>query len=51
MNSLGNATKVSYYQQKMEARREAIEAILFNEDVGIWNGICRIVHSGDTVDV
>jgi len=36
MNSLGNATKVSYYQQKIEARREAIEAILFNEDVGIW---------------
>lgn len=33
---IGNAAKVSYYEKKIEARKEAIEAILFNDDVGIW---------------
>lgn len=33
----GNSTKEQYYHQKLTNRQEAIEAVLYNTDAGIWH--------------
>ncbi|VDI30626.1 alpha,alpha-trehalase [Mytilus galloprovincialis] len=34
---IGNSTKEQYYHQKLTNRQEAIEAVLYNTDAGIWH--------------
>ncbi|XP_052060748.1 trehalase-like isoform X1 [Mytilus californianus] len=33
---IGDSTKEQYYHQKLTQRKEAIEAVLYNKDAGIW---------------